>query len=467
MKIIFTVGIIFLAIESYCQDINWITNPDTGSRYFLVNDLMTRDQAISFAEQNSAKLLKIDNEEELQWLIVNVFVSISPRLAHTGLELIEDEWLWFGSIDPLFENWMKHQPDGSARSETAMVIDREGFWHDIRADAQLQSIIEIENNESKDNLEDNIDFNDLVPFSISDFEIIDFMVPEGFIPPDPEFSDGNGLIIYLHPGQGVLLQANHSIEIPENEVAYLSASINCPTDSVEAALIAFESPIEGNFGFVNPIRSEIPVNEWGRMELVYPSRTGSIVPAMQFVLRDTAPEGLYTIYVDNLTIETYEEPALTDIRLQGDGTFDTTNRFLVGLNPNAFVALNEDPGFIELTDGLSEQGLRFQLEPDDQAANVALFSVAPDMPAMIHGSVRVRRESSEEGAVAFVITDSDQTVCYYIQVKDIPVNEFMELRIGGNFRIPDKITPPIGVFQLGGPGVSSSVTIDDLQLFVE
>ena len=93
-----------------------------------------------------------------------------------------------------------------------------------------------------------------------------------------------------------------------------------------------------------------------------------------------------------------------------------------------------------------------------------MFSVVPPMPTMIHGSVWVKRESGEEGTVALVITDGQQSVGYFLKVKHLPQGEFRQIRVGGNFESSDKDLPPIVVVQLGGPGVSGSVVIDEVEL---
>lgn len=76
----------------------------------------------------------------------------------------------------------------------------------------------------------------------------------------------------------------------------------------------------------------------------------------------------------------------------------------------------------------------------------------------------MKRESGDEGMVALMITDGEQSVRYFLKVKHLPHGEFQQIRVGGNFESSEKDLAPIVVVQLGGPDVSGGIVIDEVEL---
>ncbi|RJP24106.1 MAG: formylglycine-generating enzyme family protein, partial [Candidatus Omnitrophota bacterium] len=234
---------------------------------------------------------------------------------------------------------------------------------------------------------------------------------------------------------------------------------------VELGLVALAFPIDGSLGYANPTRSEIPVNRWGKIEYVYQSPTSEIIPALQVAVPAYAPSGVKIVYIDTLQIEPYTMPDAAPINMIGDNTFNNVNWMLIGLNPNSFLPGGNIPGIVSLTTGKNQQGVKLQLSPNQLAAHVALYSDRADLPAMVFGGVDVKREYGDSGMLAYVVTDGEQSLGYFLHVEYIPTYEFKRILFGGNFEIPNKQISPIGVVQLGGPDVSASVVIDNLELF--
>ena len=291
-------------------------------------------------------------------------------------------------------------------------------------------------------------------------------VDYGVVPTDNAFAgatDGQGMIVSLNKGEGALLIASAPMRF-EKGLIELSVSARATSDKVQMALVGFASSVDGSLGYVNPIKTEVPVNKWGRMRFVYDSPTDAIIPGLQFVLPEDAPVSSGTVYVDNLSIKRWSLPTTTPVEMQADGTFDTINPMLLGLNKNSFLPTGETPGTVSLTDGMSGQGVRLELTPEQLAAHIVLFSIAPKMPTMLYGTVWVKRESADGGTLAFVITDGDQSLGYFLKTGHLPLGEWKQIQLAGNFEVSGKKIPPVAVVQLGGPGVNGSVVIDNLEL---
>ncbi len=292
-------------------------------------------------------------------------------------------------------------------------------------------------------------------------------VESGPVPIDntyPGATDGEGTRVTLRPGQGVFLLADTPEQI-EGSLVELTVAARVDSDLAQLALIAFADPISTDYGYVNPIKSEVPVDRWGELRLVYDSPSSAIIPALQFVVPSGAPEGEYTIYFDSLRIAPFIDQTITPLTLMADPTFDTIAPPMSELNPNAFLPQGEVPGTVSLVNGMSGQGVELAIAPNQLAAHTAVFSIAPPLPAMIHSSVYIKRASGAAGTIALVLTDGEQSVGYFIHASHLPEEEFYPIRLGGNFTTSGKSVPPICVIQLGGPGVTGKITIDQLDVF--
>jgi formylglycine-generating enzyme required for sulfatase activity len=288
----------------------------------------------------------------------------------------------------------------------------------------------------------------------------------GPVPVDgnPDVTDGDGLQVFIRSGEAVFLALNDTIPV-DSEFVKLSVYVRSNSADVELGLVALAYPIDGSLGYANPTRSEIPVNRWGKIEYVYQSPTSEIIPALQVAVPAYAPSGVKIVYIDTLQVEPYTMPDAAPINMIGDNTFNSVNWMLIGLNPNSFLPGGNIPGIVSLTTGKNQQGVKLQLSPNQLAAHVALYSDRADLPAIVFGGVDVKREYGDSGMLAYVVTDGEQSLGYFLHVEYIPTYEFKRILFGGNFEVPNKQISPIGVVQLGGPDVSASVVIDNLELF--
>lgn len=295
-------------------------------------------------------------------------------------------------------------------------------------------------------------------------------VQYGAIPSDnavPDLTDGEGLIVTLNAGEGVFLQLNQTINVSE-DLSELSVSARSTSDAVQMALAAIAAPVDGSIGYVNPINSAVPVNEWGQMKLLYDSPTNQIIPALQFVMPADAVSGNQaTVFVDHLYVDPYVEPSSFSIPMVVDATFNSLTTDLSGLNINAFLPPGQTPGFVSLTGGYSGQGVRLELLPHQLAAHIALFTAESQIQSMILGNVMVKRESGDDGMLGLVITDGDQTAANFLKANHLPLGDYRKIQVGGFFGSTNANMPPIFVIQYGGPSVAGSVVLDNVELFAQ
>lgn len=283
---------------------------------------------------------------------------------------------------------------------------------------------------------------------------------------NPEATDGQGLQVILERGQGALLLAGGPVEAGST-LMELSAFAHASSNEVALALVAIALPVDGSLGFVNPSISEIPVDRWGPMRLVYHSPSTQVYPALQVVVPEGASSGTFTVYMDSFTVGAYETSARMQMNTTEDSTFDTLDPALTAIRPNLIIPEGALAGRVSATDGLDGQGVRLQLTPDQTASNVTLFTVPPTSPRMVQGTVWARRggEDDGNGFAMLVITDGEQSVGCFIKTSRLGTDSFSQLGVGGNFEVVGKALPPLPVLQIGGPGVTGNVIMDELEMF--
>ncbi len=288
----------------------------------------------------------------------------------------------------------------------------------------------------------------------------------GAVPMDntfPNATDGEGLIVELRPGEGNLLLLNEPIATGEQMVE-LSVSVRCTSNQVQLGLAALSEPYDGSRGYVNPSGSEIPVDRWGRLRLLYDSPSTSIRPALQIVLPNEATEEPVTVYIDNLLVESFEASETTPITIAVDSTFDSISDIST-LNPNLFLSPDENLGTVDLSQGLHGQGVQLGLLLDQLAARIVLFS-DNQQTGLLEGSVMVKKESGSGGMMAIGLIDEDQSVVYFLSDSYLSTDDYRTLSIGGNFESINPAFLPVLVVQYGGPHVAGSVLIDDAGLWM-
>ena len=65
------------------------------------------------------------------------------------------------------------------------------------------------------------------------------------------------------------------------------------------------------------------------------------------------------------------------------------------------------------------------------------FAAPPQIPSLIETRLSVKKESADDdGMFALAILDGEQTIAYYIKANHLLLNQFKQIRIGGNFSDP-------------------------------
>ena len=68
--------------------------------------------------------------------------------------------------------------------------------------------------------------------------------------------------------------------------------------------------------------------------------------------------------------------------------FDSINPMLLGLNPNSFLPMGATPGTVSLCEGNSGKGIKLEIDSNQLASHIVMFSIAPEMPTMLCGRVQ-------------------------------------------------------------------------------
>ena len=315
-----------------------------------------------------------------------------------------------------------------------------------------------------------VDFAPMLKLDVKGYTSPDLQIAS--VPTDNAFdnaTDGQGLKVVLQPGQGVLLLASAPVSAG-NGLVELKTSVRTTSKDIQLGLVAVAVPDSGpddSLGYVNPTGNEVPVNKWGEMDLVYDCPAKNYFPAIQFVLPKEAASA-QTVYFDNLRYGDYASKAGNPVTMAFDTTFDTINSNLETLNPFIFLDPSFSKGEIALASGQNKQGVLFTLLPNisNQVSRIGgYFSAPPEIPSLIETTLYVKKESADDdGMFTLAILDGEQTIMYKVNAKNLPLNQFKQIRIGGNFSDPGQLVGPVVVIQHAGSGKAGKIIFDDLSV---
>lgn len=485
--VLFTfVALVFSQTIQAQSELDWIYRKDTGN-YYAITPLpfKTWDQLndyainllVDFDPNLKVNLTAINNESENTWIVQNILPLLPENVSGVWIGLIKENnsYTWSNGENAEYLNFSSNYPQTQDQTRGAMLTTKTnnasdiGKWQTSNPENKSVAILETKSkilHRVNPSFYNQLELKKLIPSEVNNYKPASFIAYKGYVPQlgFEGSTDGEGMLIFLRPGEGVLLIYDEYIGISENSVLDMVASVRAPSEHVQMALVAFANPIDGSFGFINPTASEIPVNYWGQMRLIYKPPTKQIIPAIQFVISEEAEDDLYVIYVDNFAYEEYANINTTPVRALADTSFDTTQPSLFGLNPNEFVPLNETPGTLEVTNGYQSKGIRFKLTEDSLAANIAVFCEDVNMPSLLFSNLKVKREYAEEGLIISMLTDNEQSVGCVLNPQNLSYSSYQDIFFGGNFESNDKSLPPIAVFQYGGPNVLGSILIDNLEI---
>ncbi len=283
----------------------------------------------------------------------------------------------------------------------------------------------------------------------------------GSIPGGPG-TDGTGMTIQLEPGQGVWIVSNAVIGAPG--LARISGSMRASNTVPAVALVALNSPVDGQLAYTNMAGDEIPVADYRTVNLFYQPPNGQLQLAVQAVNESQSGQSTQ-IWVDNLDVHT-GLPAATGIpvELETDGSFDhSLENLILGLN-------GADGAVIPFFETLTDIAIRLILQPQNQAANIAtrVMDLEGAFPLRLLGQISVQRGSLPGGGtLAFVMSNGYQNAGLFRDVNQLPgpgEEEPEDIFLGSDFHVNNPAVPIHVVAQIGGPGADSSVVVDDLLL---
>ncbi len=273
-------------------------------------------------------------------------------------------------------------------------------------------------------------------------------------------SDGTGMEINLTPGQGVWILSDMIIEA--TSLVNISCSIRASNKTPDVALIALNSPIDGQLGYTNLAGEELPIGDYRSMNLFYHPPAGKLQLAIQAV-NDPFSTLSSTIWVDSLDVNPIQRGVEgTPVPLEVDGTFENgVEKLILNLN-------GTDGQINPFFESLSNIAIRLTIQRNNQAANIGTLvkDVYDQFPIRFLGQVSAKRDSIPGGGMmAFVMTNGYQNIGLFRYVDQIPGPENPKteyLIIGGDFTVNNPGIPIHVVVQNGGPEADSSVVVDDL-----
>ena len=464
----------------------WIINPANGHGYMVIEEKLEWRQAEDIAKTLGGHLVTINDQEENSWLI-NVLISnfSTTQLLWIGLyQQNNGEHKWINEEPITYTNWRSGEPDINPH---VCISSNTGKWEDISPLSEDQSsIIETANPPS-----------DIIPtptptytfppsptptapppyyqpFEGSNLASNQLVSdpPAGFISGNVRFgeipeelgTDGKGMSVDLFPGNGNLIISLEPVEV--NGLAHISGQFKASTSNVSLALIALNSPIDGQLAYVNLTEAEVPLNEYRRFDLYYSPPSGKLQVAVQVVNSPFSTLSA-TVWVDNLIVEPPSLELGEPVTLEVDGTFE-------GELENLIVNMNNVDGYvIPFFESLTDIAVRMSIEPANMAANIGTIvtGVEDHYPFTLVGEVEAFREtpSSGGGLMAFVMTNAYQNVGLFRNIGEIPGLETSyawseRVMVGANFTVRNPETPIYVIIQNGGPGAESTIVVDDLML---
>ena len=284
------------------------------------------------------------------------------------------------------------------------------------------------------------------------------LISLGSVPAGPG-TDSRGLIIQAQPGEGTLAVSTVPVPVGEGAVM-LSVNVRADGEGCSAALAALNSPIDGQLGYSNASGADVPVGEWGEFSLIYDPPANALQPGIQIALPESAA-GPVKVYFDNLIISELSEFEFEDVLLDVDGSFDEDTS---GLLKN--VMAESGGAALTLPDAEGGSNILLSLTKTNDAANIGVFAgqLQGGFPHVLQASVDARLFDGTGGVSALVITNGNGNVGVFVNNSGLASDEFQEITIGGGFTAENLEFPVLCVVQNGGPGVESSVLVDDLGL---
>ncbi len=281
--------------------------------------------------------------------------------------------------------------------------------------------------------------------------------------PEGEDTDGYGLSVEVSPGEGLLLISSVQVDMPNTAV--VSGIFRASAPGAAVALVAFNSPIDGQMGYSNATGPEVPVGEYQWIHVLYQPPSEKIQVGVQVVNSPKSDQPI-TVWVDNLRVGPCIPGVGEPLSLEVDGSFDK-GIDLLWRNING---VDGSVSYIVETplDSRTDIAMRLGLTKSNIAANIGTFitGAVGRFPLNVVGSVSARRDSAAlGGTLAMVMTNGYKDIGVFRSVNDLPGLEdgiSEQVIVGGQFIFENPEMAILFVVQNGGPNAESAVFVDDL-----
>lgn len=272
--------------------------------------------------------------------------------------------------------------------------------------------------------------------------------------------DATGISIDLRPGEAVFSILAEPINM--NDISSISARFNTTSKDVSFALIGFNSPIDGQIGFINSTSQELIEDSYQIKRFVYQPPSGVMQVGFQAV-NPTDALSSATIWIDEINVAQSIDYGQRTLPLTSDGSFDQ------GLS-NYLINITDANGIIEpFFQSITDIAVRLKISSAEIAANLAIPVVdeAVNFPANIFVSVEVNRESSIEngGTLIFTMVNGYQDIALVRNISGLNDDSTSpeNLTIGGSYRTRNQDFPILIVLQNGQPSLGSAIVVDNLK----
>ncbi len=193
---------------------------------------------------------------------------------------------------------------------------------------------------------------------------------------------------------------------------------------------------------------------WGRLVLVYDPPNDSVHLGLQVAARQAG-----AVYFDNATIQQMPNLQSEPVDLDVAGSFDAGTQ---GILQN----VNGDTGTVDYATRPGEVVL--SITGTDNAANIGILasSLQGSFPHLLQASVDARLLSGSGGTTALVMTNGNGNVGVFFYNSGLPGIDQppATITVAGSFETENPALPVLCVVQNGGPGVTSQLAVDNLEV---
>ncbi|HOE11530.1 MAG TPA: alpha-2-macroglobulin family protein [bacterium] len=283
----------------------------------------------------------------------------------------------------------------------------------------------------------------------------------GHAPVQSGLSDGQGLLISLNPGEGMLIIGNTPYAVGSDPVlAQCLVWVSGPGASVAlgALNIGEQDVADGRMAYVARNAVGAPSEDAEQLAFVYRAPSGVIVPVFQAALPESAP-GPVEILFDNFEIFLARFPKPDNlISLLPCGDFESNTESLIS-------GIGGVPGQTRVVSVESGHAVELTTTPEGGSANAGAVAEQPttEQAGWLFTQTTVLSAESGTNLVTLVLTSEREMLGVTEFASDAVGNEL--LHTGGFFKYAPQFLMVALQHTPGAPGVSERAVLDDLLVF--